>query len=142
MHVCFPLFYVYSPCGHVVSGDLNIISNRGIRDMMKMGTKYRESVTQSLSFIRSSIVDSVFNYVNKMCTKFKLSVNSFNAWFNRVVEVLDNRIKFFSSRGLLSLGRFKPVLNKPSFRKDIQDLLDNCIIAPADKAVDNFVVVC
>ena len=87
-------------------------------------------------------MDSVFNFVNKMCTKFKLSVNSFNAWFNRVVEILDNGIKFYSSRGLLSLGRSKPVLNKLSVRKDIHDLHDSYVIAPADKAAYNFVAVC
>ena len=59
-----------------------------------MGAKYRAPVTQPWSCIRSSNVDSVSNFVNKRCIKFKLSVNSFNAWFNRVVEVLDNRIKF------------------------------------------------
>jgi len=63
---------------------------------MKMGGKYREPVTQPWSCNRSSIVESVSNFNNKMCTKFKLSVNSFIAWFNRVGEVLHNRIKFFS----------------------------------------------
>ena len=55
-------------------------------------------------------MDSVSNFVNKMCIKFKLSGSSFNVWFHRVVEVLDNWIKFFfMSRGLLSLGRSKRV---------------------------------
>ena len=104
-----------------------------------MGAKYKEQITQLWNCIRSSIVDSVSNFVNKMCTKLKLSVNSFNAWFNRVGEVLDNRINFLSSWGLLSLGRSKPVLNKPSVRKDIQDFHDSHIIVPADKAANNFV---
>ena len=43
---------------------------------------------------------------------------------------------------MLSLGRSKPVLNKPSVRKDIQDLHDRYIIVPADKAANNFDVVC
>ena len=85
-------------------------------------------------------MNSVSNFVNRMCTKFKLCVNSFNAWFNRVVEVLDNRNKFFSRRGLLSLGRCKPDLNKPSVRKVIRDLHDSYVIAPADKAAHNNVV--
>ena len=111
MHVRHLLF-LYGPCGLVVSGDLNIISNSEIRDLMKMGAKYTEPVIQPWSCIGSSTVDSVSNFVNKMCTKFKLSVNSFNTWFNRVEKVLNNRIKFFfSSRGLFSLGRSKPVLN-------------------------------
>ena len=71
---CSSSRFLYGPCRHVVSGDLNIVSNREIRDLMKMGTKYREPVTQSWSCIRSSIVDSVSNFVNKMCTKFTLSV--------------------------------------------------------------------
>jgi len=107
---------------------------------MKMGAKYREPVTQPWSCIRTSVVDSASNFVNKMCTKFKLSVNSLNAWFSRVVKVLDNRMKYFRSQGLLSLAQSKPVLNKSSVRKDIQDLHDSYIIVPADKAANNFVV--
>ena len=38
--------------------------------------------------------------------------------------------------------RSKPVLNKPSVRKDIWDLHDSYIIAPADEAANNFVVIC
>ena len=34
------------------------------------------------------------------------------------------------------------MLNKPSVRKDIQALHDSYVIAPADKAANNFVVVC
>ena len=34
------------------------------------------------------------------------------------------------------------MLNKPSVRKDIRDLHDSYVIAPADKAANNFVVVC
>ena len=79
--------FLSGPCGHVVSGELNIIRNREIRDLMKMGAKYGEPVTQPWSCMRSSIVDCVSNFVNKMCTKFKLSVNSLNALFNRVVGV-------------------------------------------------------
>ena len=71
--------FLYGPCGHVVSGDLNIISKSEIRDLMKMGAKYRKPVTQPWGCIRSSIMDSVSNFVNKMCTKLKLSLNSFNA---------------------------------------------------------------
>ena len=69
MHVCLPLF-LSGPCGHVLFGELNIISNCEIRDLMKMGAKYREPVTQPWSYIRSSVVDSVSNFVNKMWTKF------------------------------------------------------------------------
>ena len=32
--------FLYGPCGHVVSGDLNIICNREIRDLMKIEAKY------------------------------------------------------------------------------------------------------
>ena len=58
---CLSSPFLYGPCRHVVSGDLNIISNSEIRDLMKIGAKYREPVTQPWSCIRSSIVDSVSN---------------------------------------------------------------------------------
>ena len=56
--------FLYGPCGHVVSRDFNVISNSEIRDVMKMGVKYKEPVTQPWRCIRSSIVDSVSNFVN------------------------------------------------------------------------------
>ena len=41
----------------------------------------------------------------------------------------------------LSLVQCKLMLNKPIVRKDIQDLHDNSVITPVDKAAHNFVVV-
>ena len=32
--------FLYGPCGHVVPGDFNIISNTEIRNLMKMGVQY------------------------------------------------------------------------------------------------------
>ena len=57
--------FLSGPCGHVVSGDLNVISKSEIRDLMKMGAEYKEPVTQPWSCNRSSIVDSVSNFVTK-----------------------------------------------------------------------------
>ena len=34
--------FLHGPCGHIISMSLNIISNSEIRDMIKMGAKYRE----------------------------------------------------------------------------------------------------
>ena len=62
--------FLHGPCGRVFSGYLNIISHSEIRDLMKMGAKYGEPVTQPWSCIRSSIVDSVSNFVN---ARFPLS---------------------------------------------------------------------
>ena len=71
---------------------MNVISHREIRDLMKMGAKYREP-----SCIWFSNVDSVSNFVNLNLVHILRSVNILLALFNRVVEVLDNRIMFFSS---------------------------------------------
>ena len=43
---------------------------------------------------------------------------------------------------MLSLGRSKQVLNKPSVRKDIRDLHNSYVIVTVDKAANNFIVVC
>ena len=52
-------------------------------------------------------------------------------------------LRFLGVRALgVRLGWSKPMLNKPSVRKDIRDLHDSYIIVPADKASNNFVVVC
>jgi hypothetical protein len=34
--------FIYKPCGHILTGDLSIIENNKLREIMSMGTKFRE----------------------------------------------------------------------------------------------------
>ena len=34
--------FLYAPCGHTVTGDLNIVRNDKLRDLLRKGPKYRE----------------------------------------------------------------------------------------------------
>ena len=52
------------------------------------------------------------------------------------------RLCFFSSRGLFSQDRSRPLLSYLNVHKDIQDLYDKYVTALTDKAANNFVVVC
>ena len=37
--------FLYAPCGHIVTGDLNIVRNDKLRDLLRKGPKYREPVS-------------------------------------------------------------------------------------------------
>ena len=39
--------FLYAPCGHIVTGDLNIVRNVKLRDLLSKGPKYREPVSYS-----------------------------------------------------------------------------------------------
>ena len=56
---CSSSQFLYSPAGHIVTGDLKIIQNKQLRDLISKGPKYREP--HSFSWI----MDSVEEYARK-----------------------------------------------------------------------------
>ena len=90
------------------------------------------------ALLSALLVDSVSHFVSKMCKKFKLSENGFSTWYDLVVEILDNRIKLLSRRGLFSPDLSKPLLSKLNVHKDVQDLHEKYVLAPADNVAYNF----
>ena len=62
---CSSSTYLYSPAGHVVTGNLNRVENLKLRDILSKGPKYREPTTFSWKYNFKLVMDSVDDYARR-----------------------------------------------------------------------------
>ena len=128
----------YVPHGHIISGDLNIIEDQKLRNLFDKGAKYRIVPKYNIVQARNQAVKDIYNFfLNTLCrgNKTMLRIKYLPALY-RAYQVLYNRS--------LSLLKNNNNVGGP----DIIDwrllklLHQRFVIAPADKASNNFVFIC
>ena len=87
--------YLYPPHGHVITGDLNIIPDKRLRDLMAFGAKYREPSYMAPGNIKLRLREYVDSFVSKISKKYKESNNTFKEWSARVKNIISKRTDFF-----------------------------------------------
>ena len=63
---CSSPTYLYSPAGHVVTVNLNIVENLKLRDILSKGPKYRKPTTFSWKYSFKLVMDSVEDYARRL----------------------------------------------------------------------------
>ena len=66
--------------GHIITGDLDIIQNRTLREVCTFGTKFRENPTLNLNNICKQVRLDIDKLVIKIVNKFKLPKNALRNW--------------------------------------------------------------
>ena len=69
---CSSSDFNYSPCGHVITGDLSIVKNDKLRELLKKGPKYRESnsFTWNQNFKIIMAHRRIFHNLHGTCMEF------------------------------------------------------------------------
>ena len=65
---CASFPFIYNPTGHVITGDLKIINNTSLREVIAKGPKYRESKSINWKHNFKILMDSVEDYA-RHCEK-------------------------------------------------------------------------
>ena len=76
---CSSSVYNYNALDHIVTGDLGIINNEKLRNLMSYGAKFREPI----SMTPNDIKDSLYNYID-----------CFGEWGDKIKGIISNRINF------------------------------------------------
>ena len=59
---CASSQFTYNPAGHVITGDLNIVNNPSVRNLLSKGPKYREPKSLNWKYNFKLLMDSVEEY--------------------------------------------------------------------------------
>jgi hypothetical protein len=130
--------FIYKPHGHVHTGNLDIISNTNLRNIMKKGAKFREVPVLSKRKLLSSIHNSLDSFVLKLAAKCDRPVASFEKWLKNIHEKVEEKCK-----QLNQVHNFtNQVTNDPTVKKYIAELQSRFVIVPVDKAANNFAIIC
>ena len=134
-----PITFLYAPCGHVVTGDLSIVQNDKLRDLLRKGPKFREPVSFSWHQNFDIIMDACEAYARQWAKKEDVELDTLSEWIKSVGEVVKRRIRRLKH----SVNtRSESIFRDPDVIRELSRLHENFVIVPADKASNNYTFVC
>ena len=126
--------------GHIISGDLRIVTDNKLRKVFSKGPKFREPRKLDWDKARDSIKSGITDCVTTWCAKHRMSKNVLFAWQTEILGVVDERIEKLKMEG--EQKETQEVFKNPSSKKCLRDLLSKFVIAPIDKATGNVSFIC
>ncbi|KAK3104459.1 hypothetical protein FSP39_002438 [Pinctada imbricata] len=136
---CSSSDFNYSPCGHVITGDLSIVKNDKLRELLKKGPKYRESMSFTWNQNVKSIMDSCEEYARRWAKKEDVQLDTLSEWIKSIRGLLLSRINRLKST---VNTRFVSIFKDPDVITELTYLQEHYVITPADKATNNYTFTC
>jgi hypothetical protein len=126
---------------HIVSGNLNIIENEDLRDLMRKGTKFRESPNPNFEKIFDQIVEALNDYVDKWSVKERIDSECFSSWKNKVNQLIHEKLEKLRAK-CRRYDQTGEILKKPEVRLALEELHQRFVFCVVDKASNNFAIIC
>ena len=131
--------FKYGPIGHVITGDLNLVDNRKLKNILAKGPKFREPQPINWKYNFKLLMDSVEDYARRWAAKEKEQVDTLSEWVKAIRSKILGRIK--NLEGSVS-KRVTSIFKDPQVRESLSRLHEKYVVVPADKAPNNIVFVC
>ena len=130
---------------HVITGNLDIIENVDLRNIIKKGPKYRLPKRINWRKNRENIVSFLELYSQKWLKKEKKIGDArdfdrfcLTAWKREVLNTVDRRIE----TGKKKLKDCHALLIEGTLKTELQRLHEKYVLTPADKAQNNIILTC
>lgn len=72
--------------GHVITGDLTIIKNRKLRNILCKGINHRECRNVPKTWILKTLLNDIECHINTSCQALKVSRDAFTRWKEKVTQ--------------------------------------------------------
>ena len=137
---CSSSEFCYGPAGHVVTGDLRIIKDAKLRELVNKGPSYREQNNIDWCLNARICKEAVTKYKVKWSRRLGIDRRVLNEWEKKVHEAIDRRVQLLRSKHVNK--RRKHVLQIKKHINYLHDFQRQFVLVPADKAANNVIVVC
>ena len=132
--------YIYTPVKHIVTGNLNIITNKRVRKLLTKGPAYREQNNVNWNKIEEICIEAIARYRVKWARDERVDVRVLGDWEHEVATCIKNRVRRYKGKHLGA--RKRQVLRSNRELEYIKDLHRQYVLVPADKAANNIIMVC
>ena len=139
INTCKDSKFMYPAAGHIMTGNLKIISDSRIRYIVSKGPKYRFPSRINFKKCREEIASALNDFGNRWCKREYVKPDALKEWKVSIFKIVDQRIKFYSQN--TNLLPPKPKSTFRHLKQGIQDFHRKYVLVPADKAANNVVVV-
>ena len=131
--------FCYEPHGHVIIGDLRVIENAKLRELVAKGPKYREPNRVNWKATETMFLESIDLYAKNWSKREQVELKYLSEWKDQLKELVTDRIS--NLKGHFKSPKCK-VLDQPDVKDTLHKLHANYVLVPADKAANNVIVVC
>ena len=131
--------FCYEPQGRVITGDLRVIENAKLRELVAIGPKYREPNWVNWKATETMFLESIDLYAKNWSKREQVELKYFSEWKDQLKELVADRIS--NLKGDFKSPKCK-VLDQPDVKDSLHKLHANYVLNPADKAANNVIIVC
>ena len=110
---------IYPAAGHIMTGNLKIISDSRIRYTVSKGPKYRFPPRIDFKKYREEIASALNDFGNRWCKREYVEPNALKEWKVSIFKIVDQRIKVYSQN--INLLPPKPKSTFRHLKQGIQD---------------------
>jgi hypothetical protein len=125
--------------GHVQTGDLGIIKNEALRQLIKKGPNYREPRPYNFDDIRNEISETIEPTMIKWANREDINAYEWGEWREKLNELITEKCDELKKR---TWPANDIIMKQKEVKKELEDLHDRYVLVPADKAQNNILVIC
>ena len=85
--------HCYQPAGHIITGDLSIVSSDTLRGLLTKGPKYRPPRSINWRYNFKLLMDSVEDFARKWAKREEVDINTLSEWVKAVRSFIRSRIR-------------------------------------------------
>ena len=131
--------FCYEPHGHVITGDLRVIENARLRELVAEGPKYREPNRVNWKARETMFLESIDLYAKNWSKREQVDLKYLSELKDHLKELVTDRIS--NLKGYFKSYKCK-VLDQLDVKDTLHKLQTNYVLVPADKAANNVIIVC
>ena len=125
---------------HVVTGDLKIVKNSKLRNLLSKGPNYRSPKTLNFNHCQKEILKGLTLSIPRYLKKYKLMENALDDWKNKILNAVDKKIEALKKSTVPQ--RTNAALQNPDVISALEELHSEYVIVPIDKASKNVAIIC
>ena len=122
--------FQYAPTGHIVTGNLDIVDNHELKDVLRKGTKYRIPTTTNWEKIKFDFLESLNQFIIRLVRRTKIHPFAFHSYRSTILSLFNSRLLACEENN----GIASNVSIAPKLIRSLRSLQRKYVIAPADKA--------
>ena len=135
---CMDYFqYIDIHHGHVITGNINIIDNIEIRQLLHKGLNFREKQPHNLKKAQASVQSGIDKFIGDCSVTLKFNLKMFSPWKKFILQkVRDDLAKKNNTHSTYK------VLDQAENKNFLQHFHEHFVIVPVDKAAKNIGIIC
>ena len=131
--------FCYEPHSHVITGNLMVIENIKLRELVAKGPKYREPNKINWQSTETMISNSIDLYTEQWSKREQIDLKYLSEWKDQIKELVVERISSLKEK---IRSPKQKILSDRDVKDTLRRLHDDFVLVPADKAANSVIVVC